>query len=131
MSIVGSARRVNRLGSDKHGIVKKACFSQQGVHTGKDGGGVRIWSASRKGPEQVGREKRESGRAPITNGGDQSGEMAQLQSVIERVAETVGPVEERQHDESERRELDQRLIDLVHQFLVGRRREPQYEHQRG
>ncbi len=52
-------------------------------------------------PQQVGRHGRSQEAGAIAQDGDELGQMLQLQPIVQRVPEAMGPMEERQGDEDE------------------------------
>src|SRR5512135_116540 len=82
------------------------------------------WWSSSEGGEGPGSEGRPREGGPVAEDGDEPGEVLQLQAVVERVAEAVSPVEERERDEGEEVEAGEGMPDEGAQRLVAGRPEP-------
>ena len=89
------------------------------IATRPSGRGAR-WSPARGGaslarsrsgdvPQRVGGQGRSHEGRAVAQDGDERGQVLQLQAIVERVAEAMGPVEERQGDEDEEVEPRQRV----------------------
>ena len=71
-------------------------------------------------PQQVGRGRRSQKGGAIAQDGDELGQMLQLQAIVERVPEAMGPMKEGQGDENEQVEAGHRMRqEAVEELVAG------------
>src|SRR5215510_12111397 len=75
-------------------------------------------------PQQVGGHPGSHQGDAVAQDGDELGQMLQLQPVVERVPEAMGPVKERQGDEAEEVEACHRMRQQAVEDLVARCLDP-------
>src|SRR5438552_19150804 len=83
-----------------------------------------VFQPLRDVPQQIRRHGRSQEGGAIAQDGDQLGQMLQLQPIVERVPEAVGPMEEGQGDEDEEVEAGHRMHQETVEGLVTRWLEP-------